>query len=395
MNHEVHNMFKVNLLTGFMLILLAMTDLIGCSSVSDDTTKSLIPTLTSGVTLMASQPATAVQCPNGGINYITYSDLNKNRKFDKGDQVLDAQPVCNGLNTLIASSRVQTTESACEAKSGLQVNTGVDSNGNGTLEPSEFASTQLVCDGVNGKSATISTAAATSLQCPSGGVVITTTSGLSTPESNVVCNGNDGLNGRSATISTATATLSQCATGGYVITTTSPGSSPQSNVVCNGAVGATGATGQAGRAGSNGHSMVFSVAAAPVSVCPAGGSTIVMALDINDTGSYSALYPNQQAMTVCNGKNATSTGYEIIKPIMPCGNNVVAKEVLLLLGNGQVLASYSATMSGSETRLSFIPDGTFQDTDSSRCVFTLATRGTTRSISWLGATQLSWQMPTN
>lgn len=161
-----------------------------------------------------------------------------------------------------------------------------------------------------------------------------------------------------------------------------------SQIVCNGVTG------------SNGHSMQFSILDAPLQVCPAGGSTVLMALDINDNGFYSATDPNQQMMTICNGVNgadgvdAPVAQFSPVEAIIPCNNTASYKEILLRLHNGQVLASFSDNASGLNTRLTLIPDGTFMTSDGTNCVFSLATsvNGLQRSISWSNQVQISWPL---
>ena len=162
-------------------------------------------------------------------------------------------------------------------------------------------------------------------------------------------------------------------------------------------------SGQDGAAGSNGHSMQFSILTAAPQLCPTGGSTILMALDINDNGFYSATDPNQQMMTICNGVNGTNgtngvdapvAQFSPVEAIIPCGNTASYKEILLRLQNGQVLASFSDNANGLNTRLTLIPDGTFMTSDGTNCVFSLATsvNGLQRSISWSNQVQISWPL---
>lgn len=170
----------------------------------------------------------------------------------------------------------------------------------------------------------------------------------------------------------------------------------QTTVLCDGGTGATGATGAGGPAGANGHNAVFSIVSANTQICPNGGSVIMMALDVNDQGIYTTLLPNQQSATICNGMNgmaAPASPYQIADVIRPCGITVANKEVLLRLENGQILASVSDTVSGNNTRLAFVNDGNYVNTDPSACSFSITTQGKTRSVSWSGAVQVSWQMP--
>lgn len=167
-----------------------------------------------------------------------------------------------------------------------------------------------------------------------------------------------------------------------------------SQVVCS---GVNGADGVAGHDGASGHGLVFDVVAAPPSVCGAGGSVLLLALDLLETGVYDASLPNQRAITVCNGVNgadAPVSAYSPVEPIYACGNSVAYKEVLLRLQNGQVLGAVSRDVSGAMTRLAFLPDGTFINTDDSGCTFSLSTSpdGLTRSISWSGSVQMTWSV---
>lgn len=222
-------------------------------------------------------------------------------------------------------------------------------------------------------------------------------------------------------IDVKSASSAQCAAGGMVYSVfidansnsvfDSSEEAVSSQVVCNGVNGqngSNGADGANGVNGSNGHSVVFSQVAAPSNVCAAGGSTLLMALDVLDGGVYSAGLPNQQSMTICNGADgqngangangadghdgadAPVPAFSPVEAILACGATVSYKEVLLRLANGQVLGSFSDNASGANTRLAFLPDGSYVNTDGSGCSFSLSTSGSTRSISWSGQVQLSW-----
>lgn len=161
--------------------------------------------------------------------------------------------------------------------------------------------------------------------------------------------------------------------------------------VCN---GSSGADGKDGTNGHDGNGVAFNVVAADMSSCPNGGSTVLMATDIGNTGIYDITAPNQQSMTICNGLNAQVPSYTPVEPITACGDTVAYKEVLLRLSNGQVLGSVSNDIGGTMTRLAFLPDGNFMNTDNSGCNFSLSTSadGNTRSISWSGSVQKSWSI---
>lgn len=62
----------------------------------------------------------------------------------------------------------------------------------------------------------------------------------------------------------------------------------------------------------------------------------------------------------------------IITVIDPCGDTPnIIDEVLLVMSDGKILASFSENVEGRNTRFVLVPDGTFITTDGSRCVFTI------------------------
>lgn len=166
----------------------------------------------------------------------------------------------------------------------------------------------------------------------------------------------------------------------------------------NGSDGSNGAEGRDGANGTNGQdgaSMVFETLSASTEQCVSGGSLIVMAIDSDRSGSLTLADSNHAAIVVCNGRDGQDAHLPLFTPveaIQACGNSVAYKEVLLRLANGQVLGSFSDDKNGKMTRLAFLPDGTYMNTDNTGCVFSLSTAGSTRSISWFGQVQKSWQV---
>lgn len=211
-------------------------------------------------------------------------------------------------------------------------------------------------------------------------------------------NSNQNVINPNKSIDVSQATEIECACGGSVYTVfvdmngdgvlDSSEAVVSRQVVCNGLNGAPGSDGQ------NGYSMVFEVVPAPVQVCLAGGNVLLMALDIGRTGVYDISYPSQQSITLCNGQNGQISGYSPVEAIQACGGGGAYREVLLRLANGQVLSSFSEDSGGTMTRLAFLPDGTYMNTDSSGCIFSLATseNGASRSISWNGEVQMTWPL---
>jgi hypothetical protein len=201
------------------------------------------------------------------------------------------------------------------------------------------------------------------------------------------------------------ATSEECPQGGYVyrIYADANGNGVRdvresvgsAQVVCNGVDGANGVDGRDGvdgvngANGSDGISLVFDLFPAAAPMCSEGGSTILVARDTHVNDVLDSEDDDMKSATLCNGQSAPMSDYTPVDLIMPCGDTVPNKEVLLRLHDGQVLAVFSANTGGDMTRLSVLHDGTFIDTDTSGCVFTLQTSddGHMRSISWSGQVQ--------
>lgn len=139
--------------------------------------------------------------------------------------------------------------------------------------------------------------------------------------------------------------------------------------------------------GQNGTSVVFTTAAASAQECPTGGNVLLMASDTLGTGVWDPTDANQQSMMICNGVQGQAgppSPFSPIYPITPCGaNSSPWKEVLLCLEDGSILADFSEDMQGEETRLAFIPPGSYEDTDNSGCYFNVASDGNGgNTVSW-------------
>ena len=77
-----------------------------------------------------------------------------------------------------------------------------------------------------------------------------------------------------------------------------------------------------------------------------------------------------------DGEPAPINPYDIASIIDPCGDAPSkVDEVLLRMYNGQVVASFSDSVSGYNTRFSVLVPGSYVTTDGTNCVFTLSNDG--------------------
>jgi hypothetical protein len=281
-----------------------------------------------------------------------------------------------GTDSLITSTRFDSDTLVCASGSGIIIKSGPDINQNRKLDTLEVQNTSILCNGAAGKDGKDGAVCSTtqmndgaSITCSDGskatikdGAAGVGTQGLpgaagrgcyvqpTAGGQEIVCgsstatvlNGTDGLS--CSTTQTSSGATITCANG-----TTA--------TILNGTQGVTGATGSQGIAGTS--CTVTSVV---------GGSKIVC-------GGTESL--------VTNGTSPTAA-YNIVRAIEPCGHNSSPyKEVLLLLASGDILASFSDTQSGYNTRLAFIPNGnSYLDTDSSGCAFSIGGTGSSRVVSW-------------
>lgn len=158
----------------------------------------------------------------------------------------------------------------------------------------------------------------------------------------------------------------------------------------NGNNGSNGLNGKDGSNGINGHSAVFSTASASETQCSNGGTIFMIGIDTNDNQTLDTFDTNIQTMIVCNGldgekgekgnkgdkgdtgNTSPPTQFTPIAIIDPCGDaSGIYDEVFLKLYDGSILASFSDTVDGKNTRFVLLKNGTYQTTDGDNCVFTL------------------------
>jgi hypothetical protein len=192
-------------------------------------------------------------CLNGGITVQTGIDTNDNQVLEPSEAT-SAQYVCNGTNGTIGSIKQELPGSNC-ISGGSIVSTGLDSNLNGILEASEVTSNAYICNGSAGLN------------------------GSNGASGSVGATGIGGATGSTGYVGAAGA----AGVAGSVGATGSVGSSG-----ANGSTGLTGATGSNGSNGVNGvngtdgFNSLFLVTVEPVGVnCLQGGSKATAGKDVN------------------------------------------------------------------------------------------------------------------
>ena len=188
---------------------------------------------------IANEPQGA-NCTTGGRKIQGGLDTNKNGVLDSSE-ITETDYICNGAaGTTGLNSLVSTVDEPagvnCEA-GGKKIQSGLDSNKNGVLDPSEISETDYVCNGASGEAGTeglnslvTATDEPAGINCTSGGEKIQ--SGLDSNKNETldsseisqtayVCNGEKGETGTSGLTSLVVASdepaSSNCATGGKEI----------------------------------------------------------------------------------------------------------------------------------------------------------------------------------
>jgi hypothetical protein len=146
--------------------------------------------------------------------------------------------------------------------------------------------------------------------------------------------------------------------------------------------GKNGAPGLDGNNGRDGYSLVVDVVTQTSGNVQCKRTDIFQDLDRNNYYSTGDLYQN--GFLVCDGEagvngvdgqdglNADLT-YQVVEIIDPCGAQHPNgyDEVILKLGSGQYLASFSDNANGKNTRFGLLPSGNYQTTDGTGCNFTI------------------------
>lgn len=305
--------------------------------------------------VMTYAESAGANCGTGGWRIETGSDTNRSGTLDQAE-VTGVSFICNGEDgqdgsdgasgadgsaglTALLSLSSEPAGANC-AQGGQRVDTGLDLNTDGTLDPAEITSTAFICngadgqdgvdgtDGIDGTFALIDTQVEPAgVQCANGGIRVT--SGIDANRNGLLeiaeisrtsylCNGDDGVdgsdgqNGAAALIaSTQIPAGIECAAGGYRVDSGIDGNEnglldsievSASFYVCNGNDGADGQPGENGVDGSDGLVSLVKVSdVAPGASCIAGGKLIETGNDLNSDGVLQA-GEVQQSEYVCNGE---------------------------------------------------------------------------------------------
>lgn len=148
--------------------------------------------------------------------------------------------------------------------------------------------------------------------------------------------------------------------------------------------GPQGSQGITGPPGPNGEVSLLRFVSGDTS-CVAGGTLVLAGLDTNGDGVLQVSEVTSSA-DLCNGTNGINGQSPAFTPtiaITPCGpNSAQYKEALLGLFGGGVFSEFTNTNISNI----MLPDGSYWDTDTSECNFSLTTDGSgNRSMTWNGS----------
>jgi len=157
-----------------------------------------------GATLhVMSEPASAADCPHGGVSLTIGYDRNGD---DDIDDVIVTRAICDGADGAAGASVLVDVGPADASEcpdGGSRVTLGYDQSGDGQID--DITASYITCngaDGVDGDALLAETSAASVVECPHGGVALRLGYDRSgdgaideTVSTSVVCNGEDGEDG--------------------------------------------------------------------------------------------------------------------------------------------------------------------------------------------------------
>lgn len=241
------------------------------------------------VLLSTSPEAAGANCPSGGSRIDSGLDTNLNGNLDP-TEIQNTTYVCHGSDgsdglTALISTTTEPAGTNCPA-GGHKIESGLDANGSGVLDAGEILATSFICNGENGTNGLLSLVQVQSepagANCANGGQRI---------DSGIDANGNGLLDAEEQ--STA--------------------------YVCNGSDGSNGTD------GSDGSMALVSLISEPAGEnCEAGGYRLDSGLDMNDNSVLDVI-EIQTTAYICNGtggasSSATPTGKLNDTGITLCGD---------------------------------------------------------------------------
>ncbi len=163
-----------------------------------------------GSLVAVSAEAAGVDCIAGGSRIEAGSDTNNDGVLDAGE-VTSTSFACNGLQSLVFSSGIA-AGGACGALAGTRLDMGLDLNNDGALQAGEISTSAVVCDGADGTDGNDGFEALVNQTAIAGGGVCGAATGVQVDsgidanrngsleageiaDTAVLCNGADGSNG--------------------------------------------------------------------------------------------------------------------------------------------------------------------------------------------------------
>lgn len=227
--------FFLTKLSFIALIICAVFTLQACSSSVGGGTTSNQSTSSDGNPSIAAASKIlstgSIQCPDGGISIDTGIDDNKNGMLDT-NEVDNTNYICNGQKGINALVKVESEPAGVHCiVGGQKVLIGSDSNVNSTLDSNEVTSTSYICNSTvstsNPSSILKITSEAAGTNCPVGGIKISsgldvngngTLDSVEVKSTNFVCNGSNGTDGPTSLMNTSIEPAgSNCVYGGIKV----------------------------------------------------------------------------------------------------------------------------------------------------------------------------------
>jgi hypothetical protein len=153
------------------------------------------------VTASSPRAANPAECPFGGQLISMGTDLNANGVLDVPTEVQSTAVVCSGQAAVSKQTNLPRDAAVC-AEGGVQLEVGIDRNGNAALDDGEGTGTSVICFGIRAAVRVVALVADPAV-CPAGGIRVLSGSDVdgngvlddaeATGTSQTVCNGANSL----------------------------------------------------------------------------------------------------------------------------------------------------------------------------------------------------------